>query len=289
MIYLSQRIFLIWWKKLKYKIEKNKIIICSKDEFCPEHILECGQVFSYEKKGNYFVYSQDKMAEIIENENYIEIITKYPQYFAEYFDLNCNYSQIKSNLINNYPQLKNAINYGYGIRILRQDIFETIISFIVSANNNIKRIKKILFAIREKFGKNMGSYFAFPTLQELSKATEQDFKDLGTGYRAKYLVEVCKQLKDVDLTQWQKLSTQELNNKLLKLMGVGQKVADCIMLFAFYKQDVFPVDTWIEKVYCQYFKDEHNRVVIRKELTNTFKNNSGYVQQYLFYSQRENN
>ena len=111
---------------------------------------------------------------------------------------------------------------------------------------------------------------------------------MGAGYRAKYLVEATKQLCKINLNELAKLDTLELNKQLLSLMGVGQKVADCIMLFGFSKQDVFPVDTWIEKVYCTYFKQEHNRVKIRNELLNTFGNLSGYAQQYLFYLQREN-
>ena len=145
-----------------------------------------------------------------------------------------------------------------------------------------------MFAIRQTFGKNMGEYYTFPTAQELSVATEQDFKNMGAGYRAKYLVEATKQLANIDYGILRKMSTDELNKYLLTIMGVGQKVADCIMLFAFSKGDVFPVDTWIEKVYCSYFEEEHNRTTIRKNLLNKFGNNSGYIQQYLFYSQREN-
>ena len=171
---------------------------------------------------------------------------------------------------------------------MKQDPFETIISFIISSNNNIKRIQKILFAIREKFGNKIEDYYTFPTVEQLLLATEQDFKNLGAGYRSKYLEIVVKQLSKIDLNSLNSLSTEELNKELLKLMGVGQKVADCIMLFGFGRGDVFPVDTWIEKVYCAYFEEEHDRVKIRRNLVNMFKQNSGYAQQYLFYSQREN-
>ena len=185
--------------------------------------------------------------------------------------------------------MQKSIEFGKGIRILKQDILETIIGFIISANNNIKRIQKILFAIREKYGKNMGDYFAFPTIAQLKNATIDDFKNLGAGYRAKYLYDVVRQLENINLQQLCTLTTYELNKVLLSLMGVGQKVADCIMLFGFSRGDVFPVDTWIEKVYCTYFGDEHDRNKIRANLLNTFGNMSGYAQQYLFYSQRELN
>ncbi len=275
---------------MNYTFQKDKIIIKSIEEFKPKHIIECGQIFCYKKENDitYIVYSADKMAKVKEYETYVEIETDNPDYFVNYFDLNTNYTDLKNKFIKDYPYLTKAINYGTGIRILKQDPFETIIGFIISANNNIKRIQKIMFAIRQNFGKNMGEYYTFPTAQELSKATEQDFKNMGAGYRAKYLVEATKQLANADYESLRKMPTDELNKYLLTIMGVGQKVADCIMLFAFSKGNVFPVDTWIEKVYCSYFKEEHNRVIIRKNLLNTFGENSGYIQQYLFYSQREN-
>lgn len=275
---------------MNYIFQKDKIIIKSIEEFKPKHIIECGQIFCYKKENDitYIVYSADKMAKVKEYETYVEIETDNKDYFVNYFDLNTNYTDLKNKFIKDYPYLTKAINYGTGIRILKQDPFETIIGFIISANNNIKRIQKIMFAIRQNFGKNMGEYYTFPTAQELSKATEQDFKNMGAGYRAKYLVEATKQLANADYESLRKMSTDELNKYLLTIMGVGQKVADCIMLFAFSKGNVFPVDTWIEKVYCSYFKEEHNRVIIRKNLLNTFGENSGYIQQYLFYSQREN-
>lgn len=275
---------------MDYKIERNKILILNKEDFCPEHILECGQIFSYIKTNyGYDVFSAQKYAKIIEQSGTITIETNDVEYFINFFDLKTNYKKIKENLIENHNFLNKPITFGKGIRILKQDIFETIISFIVSANNNIKRIKKILFGIREKFGKNMGEYFAFPTMQELKNASVLDFKNLGAGYRAQYLYKAVRQLEKEDLLSWQNLSTSDLNEKLLSLMGVGQKVADCIMLFAFAKKDVFPVDTWIEKVYCTYFEDCHNRKHIRHKLTTLFGEASGYAQQYLFYSQRSDN
>lgn len=270
-----------------YKVLKDKIVILNKDEFCPKHILECGQIFSYKIiNNNYVVYSANKMAKITETKNGYEILTKDVNYFINFFDLNTNYTNIKNKLIKQHSFLKDVINFGYGIRILNQDALETIISFIVSANNNIKRIQKILFAIRENFGTNMGSFYAFPTLNQLQQITVQNFKDMGAGYRAEYLVKTISQLKNLNYLDWINLNTNDLNTNLLSLMGVGQKVADCIMLFAYKKKDVFPVDTWIQKVYNTYFNKEQNRKKIRKNLLDTFGENSGYAQQYLFYSQR---
>lgn len=274
---------------MDYIIQKDKIIINNKQDFNTKQILECGQVFCYIKnQDNYEIYSGEKYAKIIENENNVEIITDDVNYFVNYFDLQTDYAKLKSMFMSKYPNIKKAIEFGSGIRILKQDPFETIIGFIISANNNIKRIQKSMFAIRQNYGDKIGNYYTFPTKQKLLLATEQDFKNMGVGYRAKYLVEAVKQLQGFDFDKMYKMSTKELNEKLLSIMGVGQKVADCIMLFAFAKGDVFPVDTWIEKVYCTYFEEEHNRVTIRKKLLENFGEYSGYIQQYLFYSQREN-
>lgn len=272
---------------MEYKLEKNKIVIENIEEFCPQHILECGQIFSYIKtEKGYKVFSGEYMAEILKHENGYVIQTKNPKYFVNFFDLNTNYTSIKKELKETNEFLKNAIGFGEGIRILNQDFLETIISFIVSANNNIKRIQKILFQMREKFGKNMGEYYAFPTLEELKMASVQDFKDMGAGYRAEYIYKTVRMLEGEDYASWKNLPTGVLSKKLTSLMGVGQKVADCIMLFAYGKKDVFPVDTWIHQVYNQYFEKEENRLKIRNNLIQTYGGLSGYAQQYFFYSQR---
>ena len=161
------------------------------------------------------------------------------------------------------------------------------ISFIVSQNNNIKRIKNILFKIRENSGRKIDDFYAFPTREELLKATEEDFAKLGCGYRAKYLYQVIRQVDEKTLVQWSNLPTLELRSRLVGLIGIGPKVADCILLFGYGKGDVFPVDTWIHQMYEKYFDKCDNRELIRNKLTNMFGNLSGYAQQYLFFSIRE--
>ncbi len=269
-----------------YKISRNKIIV-SKEDFNIEHILYCGQIFSFEKKDDHFVcFSKDQKANIFEKENCYEIITKDTKFFENFFDLKTDYTEIKRKLIK-YKILKKPINFGSGIRILKNDKFEMLISFIISANNNIKRIQKIIEGIKKKCGKNMGDYYAFPSREDLMKLTVDDFARLGAGYRSKYLYNVLRQVNEETLEEWDKLDTVNLRNKLIALSGVGPKVADCILLFGFYRQDVFPVDTWIEQMYNEFIdKDEHNRNKIRDNLVKRFKLLSGYAQQYLFYYQR---
>lgn len=275
---------------MKYIIDKNSIKIFCKSDFNPEHILECGQIFSYEKRENDFiVFSRDKKAQIIETDYGFDIQTKDPKYFETFFDLKTDYSKMKNEL-SKYAILKEPIKFGYGIRILKQDLFETLISFIVSANNNIKRIQLILNRIREGFGCNMGNFHAFPSREQLLNATEEDFVALGAGYRAKYLYKVLRQVDEKILSDWADLPTEVLRRKLIELSGVGPKVADCILLFGYAKSDVFPVDTWIEKMYNKFYKAKASitREQIRNDLTKEFGFLSGYAQQYLFYFMRAN-
>lgn len=248
--------------------------------------LECGQIFSYKILGSHIeIYSGDKMLKVYEQEkNYILVCTD-PEYWKNFLDLQTDYDKIKQQLLQ-FSILEKPIDFGFGIRILRQDLFETIISFVVSANNNIKRITNSLFQIRQKFGKKINNFYAFPTLNDLENATENDFKQMGLGYRSAQIVKLISQLKTQNFLEWGKLETNETRQNLINLSGIGPKVADCILLFGYGKTDVFPVDTWIEKVYNDHFPPCKNRVEIRKNLTQIFGENSGYAQQYLFNFKR---
>lgn len=272
---------------MKYKIEKNKIIIDSKCDFSPEHILECGQVFSYKfEEDVYKVFPRDKYAEIKETEKGYEIYTLTPDFFVEYFDLKMDYSLLKDKL-RKFEILRKPIEFGYGIRILKQDLFEVVISFIISANNNIKRIQLILGRMREKLGKEVEKgIYSFPSYETLKNQSEEWFKQIGAGYRAPYLYKVLRQITPEILENWRELDSQSLRKQLLSLYGVGPKVADCILLFGYGRGDVFPVDTWIYQMYNFYYSPLENREQIRKELVDQFGQLSGYAQQYLFYFQR---
>ncbi len=272
-----------------YKLEKDKIIVTDKSQFNPKHILECGQVFRFgtDEQGNYFVISKDFKATIIEKENCYEIVSNNPEYFVKYFDLDTDYNLIKEKLKRN-KVLSPMVDYGYGIRILKADSHEMIFSFIISQNNNIKRIQKIIDKLCT-IGKVSDNYNCFPTIAELSDASLEFYQSLGAGYRDKFLKATADALKDVDLEEIKKLSTDEIYDFLIKLTGVGPKVASCILLFGFGKKDKFPVDTWIEQVYYNHFSSEkRSRPEIQRYFENEFKENSGLAQQYLFYFEREN-
>lgn len=268
--------------------EKDCIIIENDESFNIVDILECGQVFSYKKTSDdaYFVISFDKYAKIIFDKTNTKIFTKDVEYFYNYFDLNTDYEKIKNNLKTNFGYFSKYLDAGKGIRLLKQDSYQTIISFIVSANNNIKRIKNILFKMSEKFGSKIENtdFYVFPTLQQLSKATVTDFNLLGAGYRSEYLIETIKllQTEEFSIKNLKSLTTKELKKKLLMLKGVGPKVADCIALFGFSRMDVFPVDTWIRKAYYLFETKKMSDDKISDYFVNIYKDLSGYAQQYLY-------
>ena len=275
---------------MQYTIKGNDIILTDAKYFEPEATLCSGQVFRFgQKDGVWYVISGDKIAKIcsIAPKNY-KIITNDANFFVKYFDFETNYDTI-INRLSETTQLRNAIKHGNGIRMLHQPLLETIISFIISANNNIPRIQKTINEICTHFGKKIEDYYAFPTLAELCTITQQDFEKFGCGYRAPYLVDTISHLAtDFDISALYDMDTNTAREKLLTLKGVGPKVADCILLFGLSRRDVFPVDTWIEKVYLQDFGGKKtNRKNITKFFVQKFGDLSGYAQQYVFYYKRK--
>jgi len=268
---------------------KNQIKIFSLNDFNAQQILECGQIFRFNINGNVAeVYSKDKKAKIETKENEVVISTTDVDYFENFFDLKTNYQQIKK-AFKNDNFLAKAVKYGYGIRILNNDAYEMLISFIISANNNIKRIKNSIEYLCKKFGSNRGEYHAFPTLSQLKLATVEDYKLAGLGYRAEYMFETVQVLTEQKIEDLKNLTSDKQFEFLVSLKGVGEKVANCIMLFGLGVKNVFPVDTWINKVYNSLTgTTETNRKKITKELTSRYKELSGYAQQYFFYFFRDN-
>lgn len=271
-----------------YTIENNIIKVFDKTQFNPKHILECGQVFRFgiNDDGNYYVISDRYKATIIEKDDCYEIISNNAGYFVNYFDLDTDYNEVKKTLSKN-KILSTMIPYGYGIRILNGDPHEMIFSYIISQNNNIKRIQKIIEKLCQ-IGDEIDDYHAFPTISELSNQPLSFFESLGAGYRDKFLKKTADDLSHVNLKEIESLSTDEIYDFLIHLTGIGPKVASCILLFGFHKMNKFPVDTWIEQVYYNHFSSEkRTRPAIQKYFESEFKQYSGIAQQYLFYYERE--
>ena len=273
---------------MEYYIQGKNIIIPNPIDFNIKHICECGQMFRFEDKDTHFVVmSTDLEAIVHENDNKSVIIeSENPNYYVNYFDLNNDYAIIKAELIKT-PILKTAISFGYGIRIAKQNLLETLISFIISANNNIGRIKKIINTLCAEYGENKGDHFAFPTLDALKTIGEDEFVKMGAGYRASYLHSTINRLNAQYLNDLGNMSTLDAYKELLALKGVGNKVAECVLLFGLNKTDVFPVDVWMDRVCEEYFDLHIARKNKSKAMVNRFGSLAGYAQQYLFYYKRE--
>ena len=285
-------------------MKEQKYIIENQESFELKDIFECGQCFRWNKnddgsytgvinKGVLNVEKQGK--KIIFTGMLDEDIKKVVRF---YFDLDRNYEEIKMQLSNIDKYLKTSVEYGKGIRILNQDLWETIISFIISANNNIPRIKGIIEKISKKYGTeiewNEKKYYTFPTPEQLSQATVEDLRALGTGFRDVRIYETTRKVLrgEVNLNKIAKKDTLTARDELLTLSGVGPKVADCILLFSTLKRfDVFPIDVWVRRVMNElYIKNEDENKVSKKEIMKIAEQKFGAIQglaqQYLFYWKR---
>ena len=285
-------------KEQRYVVENIK-------SFESVHIFECGQCFRWNKEedGSYTgIFGENVLNVKKENGKIIfEGICSgnIEDTCIDYFDLNTDYEKIKKNLSSIDKYLKTSIEYGGGIRILNQDLWETIISFIISANNNIPRIKGIIERMSKKYGNKITykgkDYYTFPSMEALGNASVEDLRALGLGFRDKRIYETAKKFLNKEITLEElknEKSTDILREKLMTLSGVGEKVADCIMLFSLKKYDVFPVDVWVRRVMNELYvkEDDENKVskkLIQKLAKEKYANLAGLAQQYLFYWKRE--
>ena len=286
-------------KEQEYKIENI-------DSFEIADIFDCGQCFRWNKQenGSYTGIFKNNVMNVQKNQNTVTFKGicdgNIKEIVRDYFDLDRDYESIKKQLSQIDENVKTSIEYGKGIRILNQDLWEMIISYIISANNNIPRIKGIIERLSKAYGKeidwNGEKYYTFPTAEELKDVTAEDFRKLGTGFRDIRLYETVHMILNgkVNLEQLQNNSnTLEVREQLLSLSGVGPKVADCILLFSTLKRfEVFPIDVWVRRVINElYIKNPDENKVNKKEIEKLakekFGNLAGIAQQYLFYWKRE--
>lgn len=216
--------------------------------------------------------------------------------YRRYFDLDRDYESIYMWLSQKDDRMAAAVAFGRGIHLLRQSPWEMLITFIVSANNNIPRITRSIERMSESCGGRVGMYqggesaFAFPSPKELSFLSLEMLREFGVGYRDKYIYASANKMMDetIDLETWDRYSTEELRKHLLDFMGVGKKVADCIMLFAYGRQHVFPVDTWINKALKRYYPQiGEGKNDVDLFVSDYFGEYAGIAQQLLFYYVRE--
>lgn len=285
---------------------EQQYILKNDTSFESKHIFECGQCFRWDEEldGSYTGIVKNNVINVKKVDNRVVFLSmgadNLKELVTDYFDLDRDYEKIKNTLSKVDEFLENSIEYGSGIRILNQDLWETIISFIISANNNIPRIKGIINRLSQKYGNMIEwrgkEYYTFPTVERLAEATVEDLRNMGLGFRDVRVYETTRKVlkKQVDLNQLHKeKDTTKVRDILLTLDGVGPKVADCILLFSTLKRfDVFPIDVWVRRVMNDlYIKNEDETKVNKKEIERLAKekygNLEGIAQQYLFYWKRD--
>ena len=286
-------------------MKEQELKIENVNSFNLTHIFECGQCFRWNKNKDmsYTGIVGKNVINIskINNDIYVRSFGEdgLETLFNTYFDMNTDYEKIKNKLRKIDGFMEESIKYGDGIRLLNQDLWETIMSFIISANNNIPRIKGIIERICKRYGNkivwNGIEYYSFPTPEQLGKATIQDLRILGLGFRDVRVYETTKMVinGEIDFDKLHKeKDTQIVRDELLKLPGVGPKVGDCILLFSTLKRlDVFPIDVWVRRVMNELYihnEDENkvNKKLVLKIANEKFGNLCGIAQQYLFYWKR---
>jgi len=266
-----------------------------------DNSINSGQVFLWEKQGSDW-YGIDGQDVLKINKN--GVIKSIRNLKTDFFRKNDNIEEIIKS-ISKDKTVKKAVKEYEGLRLFRQDPFQCLISFIISSNSNIQKIKSSLEKITKKFGKKVKiqnkEFFLFPEPKKLAKATIDEIKSCGVGYRAPFIKEAAKMviLKKIDFEYLKKCDYHEAKKNICLVPGIGNKVADCIMLFSLNKLESFPLDTWmikiLEKYYSKEFKIETKTItqkqyeLLHEKIVNYFGPYCGYAQQYLFKMEREKN
>ena len=277
-----------------FKIEntKNGIELQDLDHFSISKIFDCGQCFRFNPMGNiiegvafgkFITLEQTSDTSVLINGISAD---EFDATWKNFFALDVDYKDVDSDILhrlNNDQTITKAMDFGNGIRILRQDKWEALCSFIISQNNNIPRIKKIIENMSQAFGEKIDEeHYAFPTAEALYNAGVDKIFELKTGFRAKYIYDAAEKVATgkIDLSLVDNMTTDEALEYLMQIKGVGLKVASCALLFGFNKTDAFPVDVWVKRVLEKYYPDG-------LDITN-LGNFAGMIQQYLFYYERYN-
>lgn len=248
--------------------------------------LDCGQCFRWEEQsdGSFtgVAYGKSVSVRLCEDTLYIEKADEadFENIWKNYFDLSLDYGKIKTELSLIHPVLAEAAGYASGIRILRQEPWEALCTFIISQNNNIKRIKGIVARLCETFGEKIGeNEYAFPTAEKIAGLTADDLAPLRAGFRNRYLLDAAQKVHSgvVTLEKCFDLPYDEAKAELMKITGVGVKVADCTLLFGFHRVEAFPVDVWMKRAMEILFPD------MKPE---DFGEYAGIAQQYIFHYSR---
>lgn len=269
-------------------------------DFDPVHTFECGQCFRWirESDGSYTGVVRGRVGNVSLRGDCLTIknssIRDFEDVWYDYLDLGRDYTAVKMELVKD-EVMEKAIAYGHGIRLLKQDVWETLISFIISANNRIPMIMKVVAAISRIYGEELisggRSYYTFPGVDKLQCACLEELEVCKGGFRCKYILNTAGKVAGgaVDLEKLAALDTDDAREMLTRLPGVGNKVADCTLLYSGIKYDAFPTDVWVKRVMEElYLKRESSFKEIQAFAREYFGDLAGFAQQYLFYYAREN-
>ena len=284
----------------KIKEENGNVVIYDAKDFNVQQIFECGQCFHFDKIGemDYVTVAYGKALRISQKNSIVTLhntnISEYNEIWKKYLDMDTDYGQIKRWLLEKDDRLKESISEKYGIRILRQEFHEMLMSFIISQNKQIPHIKQIVAAISEKYGSFAGEikgkkYYNFPTTRQINEISEDDYRILKTGFRAPYLKSASDHMeKGLCAESLANMSYEDAKARLLEIKGVGDKVANCVLLFGLGYRNAFPVDVWVKRIMEQvYFHKDTPKETIMKFALENFGEYGGYAQQYLFYYARD--
>lgn len=266
--------------------ENDRVIIKNVENFNLSMTLDCGQAFRWrvDENGVWSGVAGGKYLELYEKDGNIILSgtneKDFNGFWKSYFDLDRNYSEIIKHISVN-ETVKTAAEFSSGIRVLNQDSFEALCSFIISQNNNIPRIKGIIDRLCENFGEKCKNSYTFPDALTLSRLTEEDLSVLRCGFRARYILDAAKKVSsgEIDLNSLKSLDFETARKKLMTITGVGPKVADCTLLFGLGHIEAFPQDVWIKRAMRDMFDG------VLPECAVSY---AGIVQQYIFYYTREN-
>lgn len=269
--------------------EKKKALLKEIRHFEPAQVFECGQCFRFEKVCNgYDIIACGKKLNISRQDDTLILspCTKEDFYgtWQRYFDLERDYNIVCESFSGADERLRIGMEYGSGVRILRQEPFETCICFIISANNNIGRIKGIVERLCRAYGSKIEGGYAFPTPEQLRNVTQEDYFALGCGYRAAYLHKTVAMILDgFELEKLRGMEYHQAREEIMRLPGVGPKVADCILLFSLDFICAFPVDVWVTRAMQAYMGQKATRKSIETYAKEEFGPYAGVAQQYLFF------
>ncbi len=270
---------------MEYKVYENRIEVEGVKDFELRDTLLCGQCFRFNEQqdGSFFGVAKDKKLNLEKHGETLVFYTSeedFLSFWKDYFDLDLDYSKVKEKLSEIHPTLSEAVKFAPGIRILKQDSFEALISFIISQNNNIKRISGIVDRLCQLCGKEIEKgMFAFPEISVLAKMSPEDLAPIRAGFRARYIIDAAKKVEsgEVSFDRIRDLSYDEAKAELMKITGVGVKVADCVLLYGFHKLQGFPMDVWMKRAMAVLF-DSLN--------PESFGEYAGIAQQYIFHYSR---